>query len=690
MPRLKPKKMKIMKAVRLLVLCCTATLWPAAAQTWDSSGNGMLKGQYFFREVYYVVGDYYGDLSQAIALYNVITFDGSGNYTGNAGVVNGGTVASAAIKGTYSIAASGFGFISNPAPNAQGDRIYGLVSQSGVFVGSSTYPGSGQVAGFNDLFVAAPAGSTPATNATFKGTYSVAHIDLSNVVNPYGSVYGGTGSGVGYAVGDTFQLTPDGAGNLATVNFTGYDLAYYGTNPITQTNPGLKYSFTTNGYASISIPLLPSTILISGQIFLYISPDGNFIFGGSRTGYDFFVGVRMDSTAGPLNGLYYQAGLDENEAGLLSAGGSGGALLDTYYGSFNAGGGVIVGHQQVGDVLAQSATQSAIQAYTYYDSYNVPANGTYTSGSMKYVVGGGGAIRIGSGIAPYLGISVALAAPAVSGSGVWVNPQGIANAASYAPFTAGISPGELITIYGSNLASGPETAPGIPFPTTLGGVQVSINNTPAPIYYVAPGQISVIVPYEVTGSVAAIQVTNNGAQSNAVTTLLSATSPGVFTIPSNGISYAAALHGDYSLVTTQSPAKIGETISVFLTGLGAVNPAITDGAAGPSTTLAKATKSISADVSGVTATVTYAGLAPDLAGLYQVNLTIPSGVTAGDNNVLDISGPDSYTSEALIPIGSATTASSSPGAAESPAAGDVQPRGPRTRSQVRPSLPPGN
>lgn len=654
----------MMKTARLLLLIMVATLSPAIAQTWDTSGNGMLKGQYFFREVYYVVGDPYGDLGQAVTLYNTITFDGNGKYTGTAGVVNtnSATVATAAISGTYSIAASGFGFISNPAPNSGGDRIYGLVSQSGVFVGSSTYPGGAQVPPFNDLFIAAPVGATPATNATFKGTYSVAHIDLGNVVNPYGAGYGYGGSGAGYALGDTFQLTPDGAGNLGTVTFTGYNLAYYGA--VTQTSPGLKYSFA-NGYATIPIPLLPST-LISGQFFLYISPDGNFIFGGSRTGYDFFVGVRMDSTAQPLSGLYYEAGLDENESLLVSSYG-GAALLDTYYGSFNAGGGTIVGHQEVGNVLQQSTTQSAIQAYTYYDSYNVPANGTYTSGNMSYAVGAGGTIRIGSGVGPFLGISVALAAPAVSGSGVWINPQGIVNAASFAPFTAGIAPGELITIYGSNLASGQATAPGIPFPTSLGGVQVSINNTPAPIYYVTPGQISVIVPYGVTGSVATIQVTNNGTQSNTVTAFVNATSPGVFTIPNNGISYAAALHADYSLVTTQSPAKIGETISVFLTGLGAVNPTITDGDAGPSATLAKATNPIGAYVSGAQAKVTYAGLAPDLAGLYQVNLTIPTGITAGNNNVLDIFGPDAYTSEALIPIGAASTTGSAMQGAAAPA-----------------------
>jgi hypothetical protein len=72
--------------------------------------------------------------------------------------------------------------------------------------------------------------------------------------------------------------------------------------------------------------------------------------------------------------------------------------------------------------------------------------------------------------------------------------------------------------------------------------------------------------------------------------------------------------------------------------------------------LANATNTIAAYIGGVQATVTYAGLAPQLAGLYQINLTVPSGVTAGDNN-LDIAGPDAYSSECLIAIAGAPASS---------------------------------
>jgi uncharacterized protein (TIGR03437 family) len=273
---------------------------------------------------------------------------------------------------------------------------------------------------------------------------------------------------------------------------------------------------------------------------------------------------------------------------------------------------------------------------------------------MNYVVGAGG-VRIGSGIGPFLGINVAIPAPSFSGSGPYLNPTGIVNAASSAPFTAGVAPGELLTLYGTGLADSLVVAPAIPFPITLGNVQVTINGVAAPIYYVSPTQISAIVPYELSAGVAQVQVITDGNPSNTVTMFTNETSVGVFSVPPGGLGYGAVLHQNGALVSPSNPAAIGETVSVFLTGLGAVSPTIADGAAG---VVGATTNTITADINGTAATVTYSGLAPQLAGLYQMNVTIPTGVTTGDN-FLDIGGPDSYTSEVLISI-SGTTAANSP------------------------------
>jgi uncharacterized protein (TIGR03437 family) len=622
-----------MKLARVLLLISMAAGLGAQTATWDTSGNGMLNGTYYFRHVLYQLSNAgTGQLYDTVSLYGTVTFSGTGTYAMTAAEVDYGAGQLShppTINGTYSIATSGQGFLSHPL--STGDSIYGMVNAQGIFIGSSTENANG----FNDLFIAAPL-STPAPSlSTFKGTYSLAYMDFS-------------GNYPQYTVGAMLQMSPDGAGNIGTVGVAAY-VGQYGSSKAVQSLSNVKYIFS-NGAAVVTFPN-SSTAFFAGQYYLYFSPDGNFVFGGSPYSTDVLVGVRTGTGTPNLSGLYDEAGLDQDESALLTTGVAG---LDSFYGSFSANGGAIVGHQRLADFFNSFTTD-----YTYSDTYNVAANGTYSTPDMNYVVGNG--IRIGSGIGPYLGLSLALQAPAMSSSlsttGVFLNPQGIVNAGSSAPFTAGLAPGELFTLYGDNLASGIQVASAAPFPTTLGNVQVTVNGVPAPIYYVTPAQLSAIVPYGVVGSIAKVQVFNDNVASNAVTEWISNTAPGVLTQSQNGLGYGDVIHLDGTLVNAKSPAQIGETVSVYLTGLGAVNPTITDGAAGPSGSLANAVATITAYIGGVQATVGYAGLAPQLAGLYQINLTVPAGLTSGDNS-LAIAGPDAYSSVCLIAIGSPTAASS--------------------------------
>jgi uncharacterized protein (TIGR03437 family) len=272
-----------------------------------------------------------------------------------------------------------------------------------------------------------------------------------------------------------------------------------------------------------------------------------------------------------------------------------------------------------------------------------------------------GTIRIGYGLGPYLGLNVAFQGPALNGSGVYLSPVGVVNAASSAPFTAFLSPGEFLTLYGSGLSTTTNSAT-IPFPDNLSGVEVLINQIKAPIYYVSPTQVSVIVPYLTDpASVAQIQVINNGANSNVVTQFTGMTSAGIFTNnPVGGIGYAAAERPDGSVISETNPALIGETEAVYLAGMGAVSNQPADGAAAPSNPLSQTVTTPAVylyDSAGNvgTPTITFSGLAPGFAGLYQIDFTIPSGLVSGDAS-LEIEGPDSDTLEAILPLSGSTAA----------------------------------
>jgi uncharacterized protein (TIGR03437 family) len=249
-----------------------------------------------------------------------------------------------------------------------------------------------------------------------------------------------------------------------------------------------------------------------------------------------------------------------------------------------------------------------------------------------------------------LGIGIALKAPAGSSpppAGPYINPAGVINAASYAPFTAGISAGDAIVIYGSNLAP-PGQGP-------WGQVTVSIDNILAQVEYAYPNQVAAVVPSAVTGPYAQIQVTTNGASSNTVWAQVYPTTPGVFTQAQNGLGDAIAQRSDGTLVTPSNPAKANDMVVVDVTGLGAlVQPGL------PSSFTYMPASAITATIGGVAAAVSYPALTPSATGVDKITITVPSsGLTVGENT-LAISAPDSQTVQATISIGagSASTTSS--------------------------------
>lgn len=639
----------------LLVLLLGACAFESYAQTtFDSSGDKLLNGAYYFRQVVYFVADESGDLGETVSLQGTITFNGSGKYT----VTNGTILDTSAstyptaqpinnAAGTYVLSASGEGYISAIDPSFSGDQIIGLVSHAtssstGIFIGSSTET----TYGYNDLFIATPAGSTAATNASLNGTYTVAYFDPT------------------FPGDATFKISPNGVGAIGNITTTSYSGS--SATPSSGSLSGLTYGFN-NGVGQIAFPgTANSTTLVGGTQSLYVSPDGSFIFGGNPAGFNMFVGVRS-ATANPTtySGLYYQAGVDLNE----STSNQGYTLLDSYFGSLQSASAqacgtpavCFIGHQRVNSVLEYAGSSD----FTYWDGYTLNGDGTSadTIFGQNYISSSDGSVRIGYGVGPYLSLNIAFAAPSFAGTGVYLSPAGVVNAASSAPFTAFVSPGEFLTLYGSGLASGTNSA-SVPFPTTVGNVQVLINQSPAPIYYVSPTQISVIVPYGVTGSVAQIQVVNGGTSSNTVTQFIGQSSVGVFTNnPVGGIGYAAAERANYSVVSESNPAQIGDTIALYLAGMGAVSNQPADGAAAPSNPLAQTDLQpqiyLYDSVGNVgTPTVTYSGLAPGFAGLYQINFVVPTGLAAGDGVIEVYSNADSDTVEALFPIAAASTTSS--------------------------------
>ena len=156
---------------------------------------------------------------------------------------------------------------------------------------------------------------------------------------------------------------------------------------------------------------------------------------------------------------------------------------------------------------------------------------------------------------------------------------GIGNGADFTPM---FSPGILFSIFGSNLAPSLSQAGGFPLPTSLVGTSVDVidgaRTLKAPLFFVSPGQINAVMPYEVTSSSVRVRVNTSQGQSNSETVALIARSPRLLTTTMTGRGDAILVHPtDYSLVSPSQPAAAGEVLTMFLTGLGAVSPALASG-----------------------------------------------------------------------------------------------------------------
>jgi uncharacterized protein (TIGR03437 family) len=231
----------------------------------------------------------------------------------------------------------------------------------------------------------------------------------------------------------------------------------------------------------------------------------------------------------------------------------------------------------------------------------------------------------------------------------------ITNGASYAtgpvvaPDIATVSPGDLVTIFGTNI--GPTlpatiTITGGVVDTGLSNVSVTVDGKNAPMLYAGQNQVTIQVPYEVgLGAGKHVTLTNGSFGSANVTVTVAATAPGLFTADGSGSGQVAALNYNsttkqYTLNSSTSLAAVGDTVILYLTGEGVYDSAPLLGGASdtgfivpdnPPSLPAMATLP-TVNIGGVDASagVAYAGPVPgSIMGLLQINVTVPTGSSTG-------------------------------------------------------------
>lgn len=186
-----------------------------------------------------------------------------------------------------------------------------------------------------------------------------------------------------------------------------------------------------------------------------------------------------------------------------------------------------------------------------------------------------------------------------------------------------VSPGSLIDLYGSNLATRTVSAPagGATLPVSLGGVEVTINGIPAPLLYVSPTLIILQVPYAAGIGSAPAVVTSNGISSTPASLNIQLAAPSILTY---GANRAVVRNQDNSVNSSSNCGVPGTYATAYLIGSGPLDNPISTGSVATAVPLSSETLTTTATLGGTNIPVTFAGMAPGFVGLMQVNFQVPT------------------------------------------------------------------
>jgi uncharacterized protein (TIGR03437 family) len=284
-------------------------------------------------------------------------------------------------------------------------------------------------------------------------------------------------------------------------------------------------------------------------------------------------------------------------------------------------------------------------SYTYSFDWTPPAA---SAGPVTLYV----AANCGLGTDNNLGTDVYLAnislAPAAANSG-----PAISNVLDAASFQSSVVPGSWVAIFGQGLAGTTRVWAANDFnannlPSALDGVTVTFGNLPASVYYVSPTQLDVQAPSGISGTVP-VTVSYNGSTSAMFNAVVAQNAPSLFTYRSGSNTFAAAQHlsfqliGDPAITAGSAPATAGEQIILYANGVAPSPSGVLIGApisySGP----------LTVNVGSAPASVSFVGLIA--GGVYQLNITVPPGLSPGNYPVTVQAGGQTSPSGVLLPVG---------------------------------------
>jgi len=528
------------------------------------------------------------------------------------------------LSTVYTFSATAFSISSTkvaiPPATSGGDKTCtGIVSNgsTGFLVGTSS------PAKANFIF-AALGGTITGWASSVSATQAQPAIDNSGS----GAVYNGLA-----LYNPSSSAASGSVARLYAPNFNSGKIEVYDTTwkPVTLASGAFTDPAVPAGYAPFNIQYLGGTSVVEGQLYVTWAkqdPTKKFAVAGAGNGY-----VSVFDTNGKLVKSLIAGGNLNAPWGIALAESfpttASGVVGNLQFGQYS--GALIVGNFGDGTINAYNPTTGALLGQLQ-DQNGTPIKIPGLWGLQFGNGGSGGDVNT-----LFFSAGTGGEQHGLFGS-IQANPV-VTATVNGASFLNGTAPNTWITLTGANLAATVRTwntsdFNGPNLPTSLDGVNVTINGEKTYTYFISPKQLNVLTPTDIPiGSPVQIVVSNNGYTSTSSTVTTASLAPAFFLF---GGKYAAATHlngafiGPTSLGAAYTPAAAGETIVLYGTGFGTTSPAIPSGQVVTSGTLITLP---GIQVGNQNATVVFGGLTPGTAGLYQFNVTLPAGLPSGDQPV---------------------------------------------------------
>ena len=203
-----------------------------------------------------------------------------------------------------------------------------------------------------------------------------------------------------------------------------------------------------------------------------------------------------------------------------------------------------------------------------------------------------------------------------------------------------LTPGSFVQMAGTGFLDWGQTVSAQPpLPRSLAGIQLTLAGQPAPIAYVTPTEIGWQVPWDAQLDQVVFHQENASFEPAPIQNLCCGEPiPKFFSVgglDTSGYPAIVAAHDGWDgLVTPERPARAGEIVHLYMTGLGAVFPSVPTGEASPADPPARITGSLTCEVNGNAAQVLFAGMAPTEVGIYQVDVRLPQDTRSGNAQIV--------------------------------------------------------